>query len=119
MAGVTPATASGHLAKLVDGHLLGRAQQGRHRYFRLAGPEVARMLEGLLVLGEGLPHRPSPRIGAAMREARTCYDHLAGRLAVSLADALVARGAVRLSEDGGARDALGAGALRTVRDRAA
>lgn len=107
-AGIAPATASGHLAKLVDGRLLGRAHQGRHRYFRLAGPEVARMLEGILVLADGPPQRPSPRIGAEMREARTCYDHLAGRLAVALADALIARGAIRLSEEGGAVTPAGA-----------
>ena len=107
VAGVTPATASGHLAKLVDGHLLARAHQGRHRYYRLAGPDVARMLEGLLVLGDGPRHWPSPRIGAAMREARTCYDHLAGRLAVSLADALTAKDAINLSEEGGAVTASG------------
>ncbi|GJE61597.1 hypothetical protein MPOCJGCO_3719 [Methylobacterium trifolii] len=102
-AGIAPATASGHLAKLVDGRLLGLARQGRHRYFRLASPEVARMLEGILVFA-GAPapaRRVTPRIDPALREARTCYDHLAGRLAVSLADALVARGAIQLTEEAG------------------
>lgn len=102
-AGIAPATASGHLAKLVDGRLLGLTRQGRHRYFRLASPEVARMLEGILVVaGSAVPvRRATPRIGADMREARTCYDHLAGRLAVALADALVASGAIRLSDEAG------------------
>jgi DNA-binding transcriptional ArsR family regulator len=104
VAGVTAATASGHLAKLVDGRLLAVAKQGRHRYFRLAAPAVARMVEGLMVVSAGRPEttrRASPRISPALREARTCYDHLAGRLGVGLADALVARGLVVLGEEAG------------------
>ena len=102
-AGVTPATASGHPSKLVKGRLLVAARQGRHRYFRLASPEVARMLEGIMVVAtEPAPRlRATPRISPVLREARTCYDHLAGRLAVALADALVERGHVVLAEDGG------------------
>ncbi len=61
------------------------------------------MLEGIMVVASEPASRPraTPRIGAAMREARTCYDHLAGRLAVALADALIARGAIQLSDDAG------------------
>ncbi|MDP4022833.1 helix-turn-helix transcriptional regulator [Methylobacterium sp. NEAU 140] len=111
-AGVSPATASGHLAKLVEGRLLGLARQGRHRYFRLAGPEVGRLLESLLVVADAPPpRRAGPRLGPDLRAARTCYDHLAGRLGVALADALAERGAVRLGEDGGAVTPSGAALL--------
>lgn len=107
-ANVTPQTASGHLAQLTEAGLLAVARQGRHRYHRLASPEVARMLEGVMAVAAGPPAeavRPPSLRGprdAALREARTCYDHLAGRLAVAMADALVARGAVELGTDGGA-----------------
>ncbi|MFH6786431.1 MULTISPECIES: ArsR/SmtB family transcription factor [Methylobacterium] len=115
-AGVTPQTASGHLAQLTEAGLLAVARQGRHRYHRLASPAVARMLEGVMAVAAGPdPVRaPSPRFprDAALREARTCYDHLAGRLAVAMADALVARGAVELGADGGAVTPAGEAFLR-------
>jgi DNA-binding transcriptional ArsR family regulator len=101
---ITPQTASGHLAKLVDGRLLSVAKQGRHRYFRLASPLVGRMLESINAMAgiEGPPrHRPRSPAEDAVRRARFCYDHLAGRLGVALADALVARGHVEFGEDGG------------------
>ncbi|MGH7002644.1 MAG: ArsR/SmtB family transcription factor [Alphaproteobacteria bacterium] len=104
LAHVTPQTASGHLAKLVEGKLLEVAKQGRHRYFRIASPLVARMLEGIDAVGaiESPPrHRPSSPRDAALRQARMCYDHLAGRLGVALADALIVRGHVVLGDDGG------------------
>jgi DNA-binding transcriptional ArsR family regulator len=103
-AGVSPQTTSGHLAKLADGRLLTCIRQGRHRYYRVASPLVARMLESItLVSAIEAPPRRRPRSPGddALRLARTCYDHLAGRLGVALADALVARGAVILSDDGG------------------
>jgi len=103
-AGVSPQTASGHLAKLVDAHLLTVLKQGRHRYHRLASPLVGRMLEGIMAVAaiEAPPrHRPRSARDDAMCFARTCYDHLAGRLGVALADALVDRGVVQLDEDGG------------------
>jgi DNA-binding transcriptional ArsR family regulator len=102
-ASVSPQTASGHLAKLTEGRLLAVARQGRHRYFRLANPEVAQMLEGIMAVAANGPprYRPASRVDAAMRTARTCYDHLAGRLGVGLADALAERGHVVLGEDGG------------------
>lgn len=102
-AGIMPQTASAHLAKLTAAGLLAQARQGRHRYHRLAGPQVARLLEGLLEVSAARPRRVAtgPR-DAAMRQARTCYDHLAGRLGVALADALVARGAIELDADGAA-----------------
>ena len=104
VAGVTAATASGHLARLTRGGLLAAVSQGRCRYFRLASPQVARMLEGIMVVAGDPPaprRRATPRVPAGLREARTCYDHLAGRLGVALADALVARGAVVLTEEAG------------------
>lgn len=105
LARITPQTASGHLAKLVAGRLLLVAKQGRHRYFRLASPLVSRMLEGINAMAaiEGPPrYRPRCSADEALRRARFCYDHLAGRLGVALADALVARGHIEFGEDGGA-----------------
>ncbi|HEY0523584.1 MAG TPA: helix-turn-helix transcriptional regulator [Stellaceae bacterium] len=100
---VSPQTTSGHLAKLTEANLLALERQGRHRYYRLTGPLVGQMLEGIMaVSADGPPrHRPVSRADAALREARTCYDHLAGRLGVALADTLVARGHVVLADGGG------------------
>jgi len=102
-AGVGAATTSGHLARLTQGGLLVASRQGRHRYYRLASAEVARMLEGIMVVTRSAPERPraTPRVPATLIEARTCYDHLAGRVAVAIADALAARGAIRLTPDAG------------------
>jgi DNA-binding transcriptional ArsR family regulator len=102
LAGVAPQTASGHLAKLLQGGLLGVAVQGRHRYYRLAGPDVAATLEGLMVLSSGQPtsRRLPSRVGADLAEARTCYDHFAGRLGIAIHDALVAGGYLSVSEGG-------------------
>jgi DNA-binding transcriptional ArsR family regulator len=111
-AGVAPATASEHLTKLVAGGLLSLSRQGRHRYFRLASGEVARMLEAMMVIANrGEPQdasrRATPRIDPALREARTCYDHLAGRLGVGIADAMVTRGLIVLGEEAGEVTAAG------------
>lgn len=102
-ANVAPSTASGHLARLVEGKLVLVTPAGRHRYFRLASSAVAQLLEGLMALaGDGPPrHRPTTGCSEAMARARTCYDHLAGRLGVALADSLSAAGYVVLGEDGG------------------
>jgi DNA-binding transcriptional ArsR family regulator len=113
-AGVAPQTASGHLAKLAGANLLALHKQGRHRYFRLASPLVGRMLEGILaVAAVQLPprRRPVSRIEEEMRTARTCYDHIAGRLGVGIADALTERGHVVLVEDGGEVTVAGAAFL--------
>jgi DNA-binding transcriptional ArsR family regulator len=104
IAGVAPQTASGHLAKLVDANLLALAKQGRHRYYRLASPLVGRMLEGVMAVAavQAPPRvRTVSRIDEQMCTARTCYDHIAGRLGVGMADALVERGQIVLTEDGG------------------
>jgi DNA-binding transcriptional ArsR family regulator len=99
---VSPSTASGHLARLTDAALLAVEQQGRHRYFRLASPLVGQMLEAVMAVAgpEPLAAR-SWRGGEALRTARTCYDHLAGRLGVALADAMTGAGHVALTHDGG------------------
>jgi DNA-binding transcriptional ArsR family regulator len=115
-AGVAPQTASGHLARLTATGLLKVEKQGRHRYHRLASPAVAQMLEGIMQVATATPRlvRPSVRVGPAdeaLRAARTCYDHLAGRLGVAIADALIAAGHLEFSEDGGALTASGAAFL--------
>ncbi|MEV6103181.1 winged helix-turn-helix domain-containing protein [Streptomyces sp. NPDC051940] len=96
-AGVGAATTSEQLNRLVAGGLLAEERQGRHRYVRLAGPEAAALVEALASFAPGgdTPRtlREAGRQHAEAR-ARTCYDHLAGRLGVALADALVARGLV-------------------------
>ncbi|ESX65476.1 winged helix-turn-helix domain-containing protein [Mesorhizobium sp. LSHC414A00] len=93
-AGVSLPTASSHLSKLMEGGLLTLASQGRHRYYGLAGPQVAGMIEAITGVAEPVGPkrvRPGPRDGA-MRVARVCYDHLAGEHAVAMLDRLVARG---------------------------
>ena len=102
-AGVSPQTTSGHLGKLTEGCLLSCIKQGRHRYYRIATPRVAEMLEGIMAVVADLPprHRPRSASDDAMREARTCYDHFAGRLGVGITDALRARGHLVLADEGG------------------
>jgi DNA-binding transcriptional ArsR family regulator len=91
LAGVSPATASAHLARLLDGGLVAVTKQGRHRYYRLAGHEVATVLEALAQISPVRPVRSlrQSREAAALAQARTCYDHLAGRAGVELLDALL------------------------------
>lgn len=92
-AGVSLPTASSHLSKLMEGGLLTVASQGRHRYYGLAGPQVAGMIEAITGVAEAVGPkrvRPGPRDGA-MRLARVCYDHLAGEQAVAMLDRLVDR----------------------------
>jgi DNA-binding transcriptional ArsR family regulator len=92
-AGVAASTASSHLSKLVDGGLLNVQSHGRHRYFALAGPQVGALIETLAGIAPSAPVR-SLRQGTrahAVRRARTCYDHLAGRLGAGLMGALLER----------------------------
>lgn len=100
---VSPQTASAHLAKLTEGNLIAMLRQGRNRYYRLAGPLVVQMLEGIMAVAANRQARPRTfsKADAAMREARTCYDHFAGRLGVGLADSLAVRGHIVLTDDGG------------------
>lgn len=104
-AGVTPQTASSHLARLTAANLLAVETQDRHRYHRLANADIATMLEGLMQIAAA--NLPVPRkvvVGprdAALRRARTCYDHFAGRLGVAIAEALAAQGAIAFDDDAG------------------
>lgn len=117
---ITPQTASAHLGRLTAARLLVVEKQGRHRYHRLASPEVAHMLEGIMAVadaGAGAPARRAIFVGprdAALRAARTCYDHLAGRLAVAMADAMIGRGDIELTADGGAVTESGARFLQVM-----
>ena len=110
LAHVTRPTASGHLGKLTAARLIAVTQKRRNRYYRIASPLVARMLESIkAVAALETPARFQPRSARddALRFARTCYDHLAGRLGVALADALMAKRYAVLSEEGGALTARG------------
>src|SRR5215470_16751491 len=96
-AGVSPQSASAHLSKLVDGGLLSVQSGGRHRYYKLAGAEIARALEALGAISTR-PRRPVPLHSPdadAMRAARSCYDHLAGRVAVELTASLESEKVIR------------------------
>ncbi|GAA2262135.1 transcriptional regulator [Streptomyces ruber] len=118
-AGVAPSTTTEHLTRLVAGGLLAEERQGRHRYVRLADPRVAHLVEDLTAQAThtATAHSPTTRsrrprtlraagADSAMARARTCYDHLAGRLGTALTDALTHRGLLRqdtgfaLTEDG-------------------
>lgn len=93
-AGVAPSTASHHLARLVEAGLVVVAARGRHRFYTLAGPEVGQLIEAVARVAPAEPVR-SLRQGTrahSLRYARHCYDHLAGRLGIAVADALVANG---------------------------
>ena len=118
VARVTPQTASEHLGKLVEAGVLGPPdRQGRHRYYRLASPQVAGMLESIMVVAGSAvpgPRLSSWRWGEALRDARTCYDHLAGRLGTGIADSLRERGHVVLDQDGGEVTAPGIAFLREL-----
>ena len=96
VAGVTPATASAHLARLLHGGLVVAQRQGRHRYYRLAGHDVAQAIEALAHLSPSVPVRSlrHAQDAAALDSARTCYDHLAGRAGVALFGALLAGGLI-------------------------
>jgi DNA-binding transcriptional ArsR family regulator len=92
-AGVAPATASAHLRKLCDGRVLSVVPQGRHRYFRIAGEEAAHLVEALsLMQSVTKPGDAARRFDTKLKQARTCYRHLAGRLGVAMFEAMSARG---------------------------
>jgi DNA-binding transcriptional ArsR family regulator len=101
-AGIMPPTASGHLAQLADAGLLACERQGRHRYYRLAGPEIAAAIEALEEVATqigGRRTRPGPK-DPAMRTARVCYDHLAGTRGVQLFQCLCTENLLALSATG-------------------
>lgn len=95
-AGIARSTASGHLGRLADAGLVAVEQHGRHRYYRLAGPRVARLLESIAELAPPAPVRSlrGDTRARALRRARSCYNHLAGQLGVDILDGLVRQGAV-------------------------
>jgi DNA-binding transcriptional ArsR family regulator len=101
-AGVSTPTASLHLAKLAAAGLVGMRRQGRHHLYRLLRPEVVRAMEALAVVAPEAEPRTfrQAKTGRAVRAARTCYDHLAGRFGVEVTRALVQRRALRSTSDG-------------------
>jgi DNA-binding transcriptional ArsR family regulator len=110
-ANVSRSTASGHLSKLVAARLLTVTRKRRFSYYRIASPLVATMLESIKVVAAiEVPPRHQPRSAHddALRFARSCYDHLAGRAGVAITDALVAMGHIALSDEGGEVTASGA-----------
>jgi DNA-binding transcriptional ArsR family regulator len=100
-AGIRPATATAHLRKLVEGGLIRVRAQGRHRYHELSGPPVGMVLEALAQVAPPAPARSlrQHHAAAALAEARTCYDHLAGQRGVQLRDRLLAVGALHTLDD--------------------
>lgn len=117
-AGVAPQTASGHLAKLIAAGLIVMERHGRHHYHRLASSEIARMLETMSQVAStqniataGRTLRTGPR-DSALRIARSCYDHMAGSLAVAIADAMTCRGQIEFDHDGGSVTDAGASFLQ-------
>jgi DNA-binding transcriptional ArsR family regulator len=121
---VSPSTASVHLTRLKEERLVKVVVQGKHRYYSLEGPNVAGVLEGLSVLAGGRTNKFVPNTPSRLRAARTCYDHLAGTLGVSLHDRFRAldwlSGSYELTADGSrALKALGVDleAARTLRRR--
>jgi len=102
MASLSPQAASAHLAKLTTAQMLIRVREGRHHYYRIAKPEVGLALEALAAVSP--PTKPTPVLedatARALRFARTCYDHLAGRLAVQMAEALLRRQFLRHGAQG-------------------
>lgn len=104
LAGVTAQTASSHLTKMTEAGLLLVERQGRHRYHRLASPAVAQMIESIMRIAAPETSVKTVRTGprdAALRAGRTCYDHLAGHLGVSITDALIDAGHIDLGIDAG------------------
>lgn len=99
-AGIGAAGASEHLRMLREAGLLDAVRQGRHRYHRIASPQVAAMLESLMLVAAQNPTRPAiSRVDPLLRAGRTCYSHLAGRLGVAICDALITADSLHLEAD--------------------
>jgi DNA-binding transcriptional ArsR family regulator len=103
---ISPQTASRHLALLVEAGLMRVEQHGRHRYHRLASADVAKLIESIMQLAAQQAVSPRRAVvsgpkDAAMRMARSCYDHIAGRLGVAIAEGLIADGAITFDGDAG------------------
>ena len=113
IAGLNPTAASGHLNKLTEGKLVTVQPAGRHRYYRLASPAVAVAIEALAQLTPRLVPLTLPTLSPAaraLRHARSCYNHLAGELAVEVAQALESCGHLRRGE--GCRYEIGGGSAQ-------
>ncbi|WP_118180800.1 ArsR/SmtB family transcription factor [Paraburkholderia phosphatilytica] len=113
IAGLSPSAASAHLARLTEGGLLALEVRGRHRYFRIASADIAASIEALANVAQvSAPQRVAPKpartVPVDMRYARTCYDHMAGELAVRVFERMIDRG--MLNRDGDSLDATPAGA---------
>jgi DNA-binding transcriptional ArsR family regulator len=119
IAGLSPSAASGHLARLTEGGLLALEVSGRHRYYRIATPDIAAAIEALANLARASapqrePERPPSAVPLDMRYARTCYDHLAGELAVRVFDRMIAHKWLKLAD--GEADRQGATPLDATPD---
>jgi len=101
VAEVSPSTASAHLNRLKTEHLVKLLVQGKHRFYSLDGPDVATALEGLSVLAGGARKTFAPTTPNRLRAARTCYDHMAGTIGVSLHDRFKAMGWLSTDSTGG------------------
>lgn len=116
LAKIAPSTASQHLGRLTDGQLLVVEAQGRHRYYRLADPRVAVLLESMMAFAPApapvAPH--AANVGFDLRFARTCYDHLAGTIATALYDRLRADGTLHVTSQGIALTPTGAQRLQAL-----
>jgi DNA-binding transcriptional ArsR family regulator len=108
---VAASTASAHLARLKAQRLVESVAQGKHRYFRLAGSEVAAVLEGLLVVAGAPASEFRPTAPSRLRAARTCYDHMAGTAGVALHDRLHAQGWLHAASEGGVYELTAEGAV--------
>ena len=89
IAGIAASTTSGHLNRLLNNGLITCISQGRHRYYRLAGQHIAELLENLMGVSMRLKNTPRTHTPSNLRYARTCYDHLAGELAVEIYDYMI------------------------------
>ena len=119
VAGIMPQTASSHLGRMTVAGLLAVEQQGRHRYHRLASSTVATMIEGIMAVAAEPANRTKRKVrtgprDAAMRRARSCYDHLAGSIAVSVADRMGEQGYIIDLTEGGELSAEGVVFLRSI-----
>lgn len=119
VAGIMPQTASSHLGRMTVAGLLAVERQGRHRYHRLASSTVATMIEGIMAVAAEPANRTKRKVrtgpsDAAMRRARSCYDHLAGSIAVTVADRMGERGYITDLAAGGELSAEGVVFLRSI-----
>ncbi|HET7268075.1 MAG TPA: helix-turn-helix transcriptional regulator [Oleiagrimonas sp.] len=113
-AGVSASTASAHLAAMTQAGLLTCIRQGRHRYYRIASPQVADMLEAIMVVASASAPPTRSHVDPALQRARTCYKHLAGRLGVAMCDAMRAAGQIELADDTARITATGLALLDTL-----